>query len=76
MISARTKLLVCGCALTPAAVIIYGLQRRAIGRQFSHEGYALIAIDAGWWVQGMFLIGLVCFVSFVVSIIFGLSRTK
>lgn len=72
----RTKLLLCGATLAPASIMLFHMYRQAIIRGAQAEGGITPWVDPGVLIYGLFWVGLVCILGFVISLISDLRRLK
>ena len=72
----RTKLLLCGAALAPASIVLFRMERSASIQDAQAEGALLVWVEPGLHIYGMLCVGLICFLGFVISLIFDLRKMK
>ncbi|MGD0695422.1 MAG: hypothetical protein ABSB82_11280 [Terriglobia bacterium] len=77
MIRLRTKLLLCGATLAPAAIVLFRMDvQEAIWEAKAMGALAVFGVEPGYYIVGMLWVGLICFLGFVVSLIIDLRRAK
>ena len=76
MMHVRTKLLLAGAALAPAAIVTYRMSTAELAREAQSRDAALVGVHPGWLPIGMFLVGVVCLLAFLVSLAFDVKQIR
>jgi len=72
----RTKLLLCGATLAPAAVMLFRMQEEDAIRDAQAEGAITVWVEPGLYHYVMLGIGLICILGFVISLTLDLRRLR
>ena len=75
MIHLRTKLLLCGASLAPAAIVVFRMDKQEVIREAQAKGaHGVWGVEPSFLIVGMLWFGLFCFVGFLISLIVDLRR--
>ncbi len=74
--TARTRYLLCGASLAPAAVVLGRMAVREEEARARSEGAIATWVDAGPAFYVLLLVGMGCFIAFVVSLVIDLRHGK
>ena len=76
MISFRTKVLLCGSALAPASIVVARMSAYEVETRSRGEGAISVTVEPGYIYYFFLLVGTVCLLAFLMSLVHDLRRTK
>jgi hypothetical protein len=71
----RTKLLLCGASLAPAAIVVFRMVEQEVIRDAQAKGALQVwGVEPGLGIVALLWLGMICIVGFIVSLIYDLRH--